>query len=155
MNRREPIRLRRSLLRGGVAITLLPWQAAFAADPELPPIPELVQFLANRAPRWERVRLTLPRLADNGNAVPMKVIVDGPFAAGRNVASIRLFSEANPVPAMAEFLFPVPLERVEVESRVRLASTQRVVAIATLRDDALLAAMAEVVVTLAGCMDGT
>jgi sulfur-oxidizing protein SoxY len=146
---------RRLALKGGVAITLLPCLPARAADIELPAIPALSEFLANRQPRWERVRLTLPRLADNGNAVPMKVIVDGPFPSGRDVASIRLFSETNPVADMVEFQFPLALGRVEVESRVRLASTQRIVAIATLRDATLLAAQAEVVVTLAGCMDGT
>ena len=144
---------RRRWLQGAVALACVPWLPARAA--ELPDIPAMATFLAGRAPRMERVRLTLPPLADNGNAVPMKVIVDGPFGTGPHVTSIRLYSEVNPVPEMAEFDFPVALERIEVESRVRLAATQHVVAIATLSDGALLAAVAEVVVTLAGCMDGT
>jgi sulfur-oxidizing protein SoxY len=146
-------RARRRWLQGAVAIACVPWLPARAA--ELPDIPALTTFMAGRLPRTERVRLTLPRLADNGNAVPMKVIVDGPFGSGPHVTSIRLYSEVNPVPEMAEFDFPVALERIEVESRVRLAATQHVVAIATLSDGALLSAVAEVVVTLAGCMDGT
>jgi sulfur-oxidizing protein SoxY len=136
-------------------LVLVPCLPARGSEANLPDFPALAAFLAGRVPRWERLRLTLPRLADNGNAVPMKVIVDGPFGAGPRVASIRLFSESNPVPEMAEFDFPAAVERIEVESRVRLAATQRIVAIATLTDGAILGAMAEVVVTIAGCMDGT
>ncbi len=103
----------------------------------------------------QRLRLDLPRLADNGFAVPMRIAVDGPFAPGPFVRSIRLFSETNPVPDMAVFDFPLPLERIEIDSRIRLADTQRIVAIAEMTDGRLYAAAAEVVVTLAGCMDGT
>ena len=56
---------------------------------------------------------------------------------------------------MAVFEFPLPLERIEIDSRIRLAGTQQVVAVAEMTDGSLLAAAVEVVVTLAGCMDGT
>src|SRR5262249_15857177 len=126
-----------------------------AADRDLIDVPALSSFLGTRTPRWERMRLELPRLADNGQAVPMKVIVDGPFAPGPYVREIRLFSQRNPVPEMAVFQFPVPLERIEVDSRVRLAGSQRIVAVAGMSDDSVLAAGADVVVTVDACMDGT
>lgn len=126
-----------------------------AADPPLPDIPALSSFLAGRRPRRERLHLTLPRLADNGFAVPIRLSVDGPFAPGPHVRSIRLFSETNPVPEMAMFEFPQPVERIELDSRIRLAGTQRIVAVATMTDGTLYAAVEEVIVTLAGCMDGT
>jgi sulfur-oxidizing protein SoxY len=144
---------RRRWLQGAVALACVPWLPARAA--ELPDIPAMATFLAGRAPRTERVRLTLPPLADNGNAVPMKVIVDGPFGTGPHVTSIRLYSEVNPVPEMAEFDFPVALEGSKWNRGAPASSTQHVIAIATLSDGALLSAVAEVVVTLAGCMDGT
>jgi len=53
------------------------------------------------------------------------------------------------------FEYPVPTARVEIDSRIRLAGTQHIVAIATTADGALYGAAAEVIVTLAGCMDGT
>jgi len=56
---------------------------------------------------------------------------------------------------MAVFEFPVPVDRIEVESRVRLATSQHVVAVATMSDGALHSAVTEVIVTIAGCMDGT
>ena len=85
----------------------------------------------------------------------MTIVVDGPFAPGPYVRTIGLFSQRNPVPEMAVFQFPVPLERVEIESRVRLAGTQRIVAVATMSDGVLYAAGADVIVTIDACMDGT
>ena len=150
-----PSRTRRRLLQSAVAFALVPWLPANAAADELPEIPALATFLAGRKPRLARVHLALPQLADNGQTVPMKVSVDGPFAPGPRVTAINLFSEANPVPEMAVFEFPVAVDRAEVDSRVRLATTQRIVAVATMSDGALYAAAAEVIVTIAGCMDGT
>ena len=128
---------------------------ARAADGELPVIGALQTFLAGRVPRRERLRLDLPSLADNGFAVPMRITVAGPFAPGPYVRSIRIFSEINPVPDLATFEFPLPLERVEIDSRIRLAGTQQIVVVAQMNDGQLYAAAMEVVVTLAGCMDGT
>jgi len=148
-------RARRRLMRTGATLALVPWVPARAAADSLPDIPALTAFLAGRKPRKERVRLSLPQLADNGLAVPMRVTVDGPFAPGTRVTAIHLFSEANPVPEMAVFEFPVAVERPEIDSRVRLAASQHVVAVAAMSDGVLYSAAAEVIVTIAGCMDGT
>ena len=151
----HPSRTRRRLLQSGGALALIPWVPARAASDDLPETPALTAFLAGRKPRRARVRLTLPQLADNGQTVPMKVAVEGPFTPAARVTAINLFSESNPVPEMAVFEFPVFVERIEVESRVRLAASQRIVAVASLSDGTLLASAAEVIVTIAGCMDGT
>ena len=148
-------RARRRVLRGMGALALITCVPARAADAPLPAIPALDAYLAGRKPRFERLRLELPPLAENGFAVPVRIAVAGPFAPGPYVRSIRLFSEANPVPDMAVFEFPAPLERVELDSRIRLAGTQQIVAAAEMTDGRLYAAAMEVVVTLAGCMDGT
>jgi sulfur-oxidizing protein SoxY len=146
---------RRRLLQSAGALALITCLPARAADGELPVINALQAFLAGRVPRRERVRLDLPSLADNGFAVPMRITVAGPFAPGPYVRSIRIFSEINPVPDLATFEFPLPLERVELDSRIRLAGTQQIVVVAQMNDGQLYAAATEVVVTLAGCMDGT
>ncbi|HZQ61657.1 MAG TPA: thiosulfate oxidation carrier protein SoxY [Casimicrobiaceae bacterium] len=145
---------RRSLLRSFGALALVPWLPARAAE-DVPDIPALKPMLGGRDVRWEKLKLTLPRLADNGFAVPMKLAMDGPFAPGPTVRTIHLFSETNPVPDMAAFEYPVPVERIEIDSRIRLAGTQHIVAVATMSDGTLYGAATEVVVTLAGCMDGT
>ena len=149
------LRVRRRLIQGAGALAVITCVPVRAADGGLPAIPELTSFLAGRVPRRERVRLELPRIADNGLSVPMRVGVSGPFAAGPFVRRIALFSEINPVPDMAVFEFPQPLERIEIDARIRLAGTQQVVAVAELTDGTMLAAAMEVIVTLGGCMDGT
>jgi sulfur-oxidizing protein SoxY len=143
------------MLQGAGAFALVTCLPARAAEGELPAIPALTAWLAGRVPRRERLRLELPVLADNGLAVPVRIAMPGPFAPGPFVRTLRLFSEINPVPDMAVFEFPVPLERIEVDSRIRLAGSQQIVAVAEMTDGRLYAAAVEVVVTLAGCMDGT
>jgi sulfur-oxidizing protein SoxY len=130
-------------------------QAPAARAQQLPTIPALAAFLAGRSPRWERLRIELPALADNGQAVPLRLTMAGPFAAGAAIKAIHLFSEANPVPEMAVFEFPLPPPKVEIDTRVRLAGSQHVVAVAEMADGALFAAMAEVIVTVAACLDGS
>lgn len=145
---------RRRLVQGAGALFI----AACLPDvaiAELPPIPALTSFLGGRSPRWERLVLELPPLADNGQAVPMRLSLPGPFASGSTLQEIHLFSEINPVPEMAVFEFPSPPTKVEVESRVRLAGAQHVVALAVMSDGVLYAAAAEVLVTIAGCLDAS
>ena len=86
--------------------------------------PRLTAFLAGRTPRFERIKLDLPDLADNGFAVPMRVTVTGPFAPGPYVKSMRVFAESNPVPDLAVFEFPQPIERIEIDTRIRLANAR-------------------------------
>lgn len=124
-----------------------------ATGQDLPAIPALAAFLAGRVPRWERLKLELPSLADNGQSVPMKLTMPGAFSSGSTPREIHLFSEVNPVPEMAVFEFPSPPARVEIDSRVRLAGAQRLVAVAVMSDGVIYAASAEVFVTIAGCLD--
>ena len=143
---------RRRFVQGAAALATIGVRPLHAA---LPAIASLDAWLAGRTPSYTRIRLAIPAIADNGFAVPMRVTVEGPFAPGPFVKSVRLFSETNPVPDMAAFEFPVPVERVEIESRIRLAGTQQVVAVAEMTDGRVYAMATEVIVTLAGCMDGT
>jgi sulfur-oxidizing protein SoxY len=152
----RPSRTRRRLLQSAAAVALVPWLPANAAADELPEIPALTAFLAGRKPRLARVHLTLPQLADNGQTVPMKVSVDGPFAPGPRVTAINLFSEANP--GARRWRYSSSRWRWIAPKSIRgcaFATTQRIVAVATMSDGALYATAAEVIVTIAGCMDGT
>jgi len=144
---------RRRVLQGAGALLLatrLP-----VARAEIPPIPALASFLAGRSPHWERLHLEMPKLADNGQAVPMRLSLEGPFESGSTLQAIHLFSEKNPVPEIAVFEFPSPPARVEVETRVRLAGAQYVVAVAVMSDGVLYADATEILVTIAGCLDAS
>jgi sulfur-oxidizing protein SoxY len=153
----RPMSRRRLLQSAGAWALASPLLAGVpaAVAQEMPAIPALTSFLAGRSPRWERLRLELPALADNGQAVPMRLTMAGPFAPGPALQAIHLFSEVNPVAEMAVFEFPFPPPKVEIDSRVRLAGSQRVVAVAVMSNGALFAAVAEVIVTLAACLDGS
>ena len=155
----ERLAHRRKVLLASAA---LPWAAlALALAPltaraeEEPDVAAFKAHVGNRRVSTGRLKLDVPRIADNGNTVPVKIQMPGPFATGAEVRSVHLFSEKNPVPQMAVFHFPVALPRIELESRVRLAGSQRLIAVATLADGSLHAASADIVVTVSACLDGS
>lgn len=103
--------------------------------------------------RRGRVKIDLPVLADNGNAVPVKVTVQSPMTASDHVKTIRLLSERNPVRDMATFHVGPRMGRAEIASRIRLAGSQRIVAVAEMSDGSLWYDAAPVAVTASACMD--
>jgi len=118
------------------------------------PLERLLESATRGAPaRPGRVKLELPVLAENGNAVPMKVTVESPMTAADHVKAIHLLSERNPVRNMATFHLGPRAGRAVVASRVRLAGSQRVVAVAELSDGSFWYDVAEVNVTASACMD--
>ena len=106
-------------------------------------------------PQRGRVKLELPVLADNGNSVPMKVSVQSPMSAADHVKTIRLISERNPEREMAVFHLGPRAGVAEISSRVRLAGSQTVTAIAEMSDGSQWMDSADVVVTLSACLDGS
>jgi sulfur-oxidizing protein SoxY len=138
---------RREFLAGLVALS----GAALAQEEALDP---LAAKVAKGAPvRKGRVRVTLPQLADNGNSVPIKIVVDSPMTATDHVKSIHLYSERNPVPNMANFYLGPRAGKAEIDSRVRLAGSQKVTAVAALSDGTFWYDTASIVVTLSACLD--
>ena len=104
-------------------------------------------------PRQEGVTLELPALADNGHVVPLRVTVASPMTAADHVTHIWLLSPRNPVTRMAVFHLGPWSGRAEIATRVRLAGTQAVVALARLSNGEFLVAQTEVVVTESACLD--
>jgi sulfur-oxidizing protein SoxY len=115
----------------------------------------LVKKVTGASAKRGRVTLELPVLADNGNSVPMKVTVQSPMTAEDHVKAIRLLSERNPETQMAVFHLGPRAGVAEISSRVRLAGSQRVVALAEMSDGSSWIGTADVVVTLSACIDGT
>jgi sulfur-oxidizing protein SoxY len=100
-----------------------------------------------------KVKLELPPLVENGNAVPIAVSVESPMTTADHVRAIHLFTEKNPQPDVASFHLGPRAGRASVATRIRLADTQTVVAIAELSDGSFRSARADVVVTLAACLE--
>ncbi|HTF15360.1 MAG TPA: SoxY-related AACIE arm protein [Burkholderiales bacterium] len=141
---------RRDFLAGAAGALALPRAALAQVDP-LDPV---VRSVTNGAPvRKGKVTLVLPQLADNGNSVPIRIAVDSPMTAADHVKSIHLYSERNPVRNMANFYLGPRAGKAEINSRVRLAGSQRVTAVAKLSDGSFWYDAAPIVVTLSACLD--
>ncbi len=100
-----------------------------------------------------KVKLDIPPLVENGNSVPMTVSVTSPMTASEYVKSIHVFNEKNPQPNMGNFYLNPRTGRAQVSTRVRLADSQKITAIAKLSDGSFWSATADVVVTLAACTE--
>ena len=100
-----------------------------------------------------RVKLDLPPLVENGNVVPLAVDVESPMTEADHVRGIYVFTERNPRPEVLSVRLGPRAGRARVATRVRLANTQTVVAIAELSDGSWWSHSADVVVTLAACLE--
>ena len=100
-----------------------------------------------------KVKLEIPPLVENGNTVPMTVSVASPMAPEDHVRSIHVFNEKNPQPNIGNFYLGPQAGRAQVSTRIRLADSQKVVAIARLSDGTFWSARVDVVVTLAACTE--
>jgi sulfur-oxidizing protein SoxY len=103
--------------------------------------------------RSGKVKIDIPPLVENGNTVPMMVSVASPMTADDHVKSIHVFNEKNPQPNVGNFFIGPWAGRAQVSTRIRLADSQRVVAIARLSDDSFWSASTDVIVTLAACTE--
>ncbi|MDB5576438.1 MAG: sulfur oxidation protein SoxY [Bradyrhizobium sp.] len=103
--------------------------------------------------RTGKVKLDVPPLVENGNTVPMTVSVANPMTAADHVVSIHVFNEKNPQPNMGNFYLGPHAGRAQISTRIRLADSQKIVAIARLSDGSFWSATTDVVVTLAACTD--
>jgi sulfur-oxidizing protein SoxY len=103
--------------------------------------------------RTGKVKLDVPPLVENGNTVPMTVSVSNPMTADDYVRSIHVFNEKNPQPNIGNFYLGPRAGRAQISTRIRLADSQKIVAIARLSDGSFWSASVDVVVTLAACTE--
>jgi sulfur-oxidizing protein SoxY len=103
--------------------------------------------------RTGKVKLDVPPLVENGNTVPMTVSVASPMTPDDHVKSIHVFNEKNPQPNIGNFYLGPRCGRAQVSTRIRLADSQKIVAIARLSDGSFWSVSVDVVVTLAACTD--
>jgi sulfur-oxidizing protein SoxY len=101
-----------------------------------------------------RVTLKVPEIAEDGNTVPLSVLVDSPMTDTDHVRAIRIVAARNPQPILATFTMEPAGGRAEIHMRVRLAQTQTVLALAEMSDGTLWSASREIKVTIGGCGGG-
>ena len=143
---------RREVLAAGAgASVLVARPAPAAADP----MEAAIQAFAGEAQvRPGKVKLDLPPLVENGNSVPVTVAVDHPMTPNDFVKAIAIFNEKNPQPNVATFHLGPRAGVARVATRIRLADSQKLVAVAELSDGTFWSGSADVIVTLAACVEG-
>jgi sulfur-oxidizing protein SoxY len=142
LNRREALAAGAGALAAGVGLTA---DSARALNDYADQIKE---FTGGRTPVESGMRLELPELAENGNTVPLSVAVDTPV--GAHVQEIVVFAPANPNARVIRFLFSLA-SVPGASTRIRLAETQDVIAVAKLSDGTFLSASRQIKVTIGGC----
>ena len=154
MSQQRPLKTvqRRDLLALGLAAGAIAWvRPALAQAPDLR---AAIRAYAGDAPvRAGKVRLDVAPLVENGNTVPISVTVDNPMTAADHVTGIAVFNERNPQREVVEFQLGPRAGRAAVSSRIRLATSQQLVAVARLSDGTCWSHSVDVVVTLAACIE--
>lgn len=101
-----------------------------------------------------KVKLQMDQLVDNGNVVPLSVSVDSPMTATDHVTAIAVFNERNPQREVAKFNLGPRSGKALVSTRIRLATSQKLTAVARLSDGSYWSDTVSVVVALAACIEG-
>lgn len=123
---------------GAVALTVLPFRVNAAADDAI------AAFTGGAEVKEGGVDLDAPEIAENGNTVPVSVSAEG-------ASAILVLATGNPTPGVATFNFGELAGSHAASTRIRLAGTQDVVAIAKLADGSFGRASKNVKVTIGGC----
>jgi len=100
-----------------------------------------------------KVTLDVPPLVENGNAVPITIIVDSPMSGTDYVKAIHVFNEKNPQPHVISIRLGPRAGKARVATRIKLADAQRVVGVAEMNDSSFWTGEANVVVTIAACVE--
>ncbi len=126
----------------------LPATPAFAKNN----VDEVVgKFTGGKTPTAGRVKLDMPEIAENGNTVPMTVSVESPMTAESYVSDVLVVADGNPNAGVVTFHFSAAGGIAEANTRIRLATSQNVTAIAKMSDGSFYSATKAVKVTIGGC----
>jgi len=137
-------------LAGGIGFAVAPRRA----DATLAAMEEAVRKVIGTAQvRKGRVKLDVPPLIDNGNSIPLSVVVESPMTATNHVKAIHVFAERNPLPNILSVQLTPRSGRARVATRVRLADTGTVLAIAQMSDGSFWSDSTHIVVTLSACLE--
>jgi len=144
---------RRQLLAGSVGLGAWLLVRPVAAAPD--ELATVIQAWTGGAPVQNgRVKLDIAPLVDNGNTVPVGVSVESPMTLADHVTAIAIFNERNPQRDVARFALGPRAGRANVSTRIRLATTQKLAAVARMSDGSYWSHTVDVIVTLAACIEG-
>lgn len=151
-----PIDARRRLLRAGLGVAAC-GPLAVVCRPARADAAELAAairaFAGGKTVTPGRVKLEIATLIENGNAVPVTLRADSPMSAADHVVRLALFNERNPQREVASFTLGPRAGRAQVATRIRLATSQQLVALAQMSDGSVWSHTVDVIVTLAACIE--
>ena len=149
---------RRQFLAGSARLAAGAGLASIVAVEPARATPEALQGaiaeIIGEAPlRQGRVTLDLPSLVENGNAVPLTVSVESPMTEADHVKAIHVFNEKNPQPHVFDARLGPRNGKAQIATRIKLGDSQKIVAIAETSSGEFFSASADVIVTLAACIE--
>jgi len=149
-----PLYTRRAMLcrLGASGLWVALWPLSTWAGPEAAQ-QAIRDRIGDRQPQPGGMSLTLPKIAETGNSVPLTVAVDSPMTQADHVQRLHIIVEGNPEPVAATYHFGVRAGKAEISTRLRLARTQTVLALAEMSDATVRSAAASILVTLGACVD--
>ena len=115
----------------------------------------VAQFAGPQKVREGRVKLEIAQMVDNGNVVPVRVTVDSPMSAADHVTEIAVFNEKNPQREVVRLQIGPRAGKADVATRIRLATSQQLVALARMSDGTVWADSVDVIVITAACLETT
>lgn len=149
------LRSRRQVLLAGLGAVVAAGTAGSLAWPAMADLAAvqkaMAALLGDRQPQEGRVKIDAPEIAENGNTVPVTVEVDSPMTEQDYVKTVHIFADGNPRPEVASFHFTPASGEAVASTRIRLAKTQNLYAVAEMSDGSLYMAKREVKVTIGGC----
>jgi len=134
----------------GITAAALPGMPAFAAA-DSSALKQVNAFTGGKKPVEDMIDLTTPEIAENGNNVPIEVSVDSEMSGNDLVEEVIVFADGNPQPEVVKFSFTPLSGEATAKTRVRLAQTQNVIAVAKMTDGSFRMAQNQVKVTIGGC----
>lgn len=147
LNRREAL-----ALSGGAAVfAMVGFQASTAYASAEEAEKSIMEFTGGKTPEAGKITLTAPEIAENGNTVPIAVDVESAMAGDDLVQSVIILADGNPNPAVATFNFTEASGAAAATTRMRLAKTQNVIAVAKMADGSVFMDKKQVKVTIGGC----
>jgi sulfur-oxidizing protein SoxY len=142
---------RRAFMAGAAVVSILPLASARATPVTM--AAAIKQVTGDGTVRAGRVTLDIPPLVENGNAVPLTVTVESPMTEADHVKAIHVFNEKNPQPYVFNARLGPRNGKAVIATRIKLADAQKVVAIAETSKGEFFSASADVIVTIAACIE--
>ncbi len=139
-----------ALSAAGAALTIVGWGEGAHASPKAA-ADDIAKFTGGKTAEQGKIVIELPEIAENGNTVPLSVSVDAPMTEADHVTEILVVAEGNPNPGVATFHFTAMSGKAEASTRIRLATTQNIVAVAKTSSGKIYTASKLVKVTIGGC----